>query len=40
MHTNKAILKAAVETNLDEEIFPIECEWTIKQILDKDFFPL
>lgn len=35
----KAILKAADETNLDEEIFPDKCEWTIEQIMDEEFFP-
>lgn len=35
----KAILKAAGETNLDEEIFPDKCEWTIEQVMDEEFFP-
>lgn len=35
----KAILKASDETNLDEDVFPKVCEWTVKQILDNDFFP-
>lgn len=34
-----AILKAAQETGLDEEIFPENCEWKIEQILDNDFYP-
>lgn len=29
-----AILKAANETGLDEDIFPQECEWTVDQILN------
>lgn len=33
-----AILKAAEETNLDEEVFPETCEWTVTQILDDEFF--
>ncbi len=35
----RAILLAADETGIDEEKFPLECEWTVKQILDNDFFP-
>ena len=35
----KAILKAAEETNLDDDVFPTNCEWTIDQILDNDFYP-
>ena len=34
-----ACLRAASETNLDESVFPIHCEWTILQILDEEFFP-
>lgn len=34
-----AILKAAIETKLDNEVFPVKCEWTIKQILNDEFFP-
>lgn len=34
-----AILLAAEETGLDEEVFPNNCEWTAKQILDNTFFP-
>ncbi len=34
-----AILKAAEETNLDEDVFPQTCEWTTKQILDDEFLP-
>jgi hypothetical protein len=34
-----AILKAAEETNLDEDVFPESCEWTVTQILDDEFFP-
>ena len=35
----KAILKAAEETNLDDDVFPINCEWTIDQVLDNNFYP-
>jgi hypothetical protein len=35
----KAVLKAADETNMDEENFPDKCEWTLNQILDNDFYP-
>ncbi len=35
----KSILKAAVETNLDEDTFPTSCEWTVKQILNNTFLP-
>lgn len=34
-----AIRKAAVETGLNKNIFPEKCEWTIKQLLDDEFFP-
>ena len=34
-----AVLNAADETNLDEDCFPKQCEWTIKQILDEEFLP-
>jgi hypothetical protein len=34
-----AILRAAEETGLDEDIFPNNCEWTAKQILDNEFYP-
>lgn len=27
------------ETNLDEETFPMECEWSGVQILGPEFFP-
>ncbi len=35
----KAILKAANETGLDESIFPQACEWSVEQILDNEFYP-
>ncbi len=35
----KAILKAADETNLDEDIFPASCEWPVKQVLNNSFLP-
>ena len=34
-----AILKAAGETGLDEDVFPISCEWSSQQILDNNFYP-
>ena len=34
-----AILKAAEETNLDDDVFPTSCEWTIDQVLDDNFYP-
>ena len=34
-----AILNAAEETGLDDDIFPKQCEWTIGQVLDDEFFP-
>ena len=36
---NTAILKAAEETNLDDDVFPVNCEWTIDQVLDNNFYP-
>lgn len=35
----KAVLKAAEETNLEEENFPAVCEWSLEQILDAGFYP-
>ena len=34
-----AILRAAEETGLEEEVFPSNCEWTAEQILDNNFYP-
>jgi len=34
-----ALLIAERETNLDETTFPIECPWSIVQVLDMDFWP-
>lgn len=34
-----AVLKAAQETGLDEDIFPEECEWSITEILSDNFLP-
>lgn len=33
-----AVLLAADETNLDENVFPISCEWLHEQLLDEVFF--
>ncbi|WP_353569900.1 DUF29 domain-containing protein [Candidatus Albibeggiatoa sp. nov. BB20] len=34
-----AILSAANETNLDEDIFPSSCEYDIEEILNSEFYP-
>ena len=34
-----AIYEAVKETGLLESTFPKTCEWSIKQVLDPDFFP-
>jgi hypothetical protein len=34
-----AILSAANETNLDEDIFPSSCEYDIEEILNAEFYP-
>ncbi len=34
-----AIYEAVKETGLKESTFSSNCEWTIKQVLDDDFFP-
>lgn len=34
-----ATKKATIETGLNRNTFPVQCEWTIKQILDEDFLP-
>ncbi len=34
-----SIDEAVKETGLIESVFPAECEWTISQILDNDFYP-
>ena len=34
-----ATIRAARETKLSEKSFPVKCEWSIKQVLDKNFFP-
>lgn len=35
-----AVLMAADETNLDETVFPVLCEWSAEQILSVAFFPV
>ncbi|EIJ44372.1 protein of unknown function DUF29 [Beggiatoa alba B18LD] len=35
----KAVLLAVKETNLPQAIFPVECPYTIEQLLDDDFYP-
>ena len=34
-----AVGRAAVETGIDRETFPLECPFTIEQVLDLDFLP-
>ncbi len=34
-----AVLKAAQETGLDEDIFPAQCEWSVTEILTENFLP-
>lgn len=34
-----AVQKAAIETRLPSSIFPIDCPWTVEEILDKDWLP-
>lgn len=34
-----AVLKAALETDYDTSIFPVECPWSLGQIIDDTFFP-
>ena len=33
------MLLAAKESKLSRKAFPLKCEWTIKQVLDDEFFP-
>ncbi|HRG61604.1 MAG TPA: DUF29 domain-containing protein [Burkholderiales bacterium] len=35
----KAVREAASETGLDESVFPVNCEWSVEQILTDDFYP-
>ena len=35
-----AIYEAVKETGLDESVFPVNCIWTIGQVLDDGFFPI
>lgn len=34
-----AIFSAAKETGLDENTFPQQCEWSLKLVLDNEFYP-
>lgn len=34
-----AIYKTVKETGLSEAIFPVQCEWSIEQVLNDNFFP-
>lgn len=34
-----AILSAARETGLNEEIFPKQCPWSFEQTINNEFFP-
>ena len=35
----KAIAKASLETGIKKAAFPINCEWTVEQVINEDFFP-
>ena len=35
-----ALFSAQRETDLDENVFPSSCPWSIEEILDRDFMPL
>jgi hypothetical protein len=35
-----AVLQAAKETGLDENVFSNQCEWCLQQVLDTTFYPL
>lgn len=30
---------AVMETGISENIFPLQCEWTMEQVLSDEFFP-
>jgi len=34
-----AVKKAAAETGLDKQTFPVECPWPAAQLLDEEFWP-
>ncbi|WP_024297416.1 DUF29 domain-containing protein [Methylomicrobium lacus] len=34
-----AVMKAAHETGLRFDIFPVACPWTMEQLIQKDFYP-
>jgi hypothetical protein len=34
-----AKVNASKETNLDKELFPSDCPWTLQQIIDSEFYP-
>ncbi len=34
-----AVKKAAAETGLDKQSFPVECPWSAAQLLDEEFWP-
>ena len=34
-----AIAKASIETGINKKVFPLQSPWTIKQILNEDFYP-
>ena len=35
-----AIFSAQQETDLDEDVFPVACPWSIEEVLDRNFMPL
>lgn len=34
-----AVSKASLETGINKKAFPLQCNWSIEQILNEDFFP-
>jgi hypothetical protein len=35
----KAVREAVLETDLDRDIFPVECPYSVKEMLDDEFWP-
>jgi hypothetical protein len=35
----KAIMRATLETGLEENVFPVACPWSFQQITDPNFYP-
>ena len=36
---NKAVRDTVIETDLDQQLFPIDCQYQLEQILDEDWLP-